>query len=200
MAKHYIEKSLKENEEIIDIALINPIIRFVYIISFFLVLFLLFNLDFWEHAQLWFLFLTVDICLFLDSFKVCILLDTTELCFTNIRVIGKTGWLNTKSLDAPINKINDVSITQGLLGKIFNYSTIVISTSSSKYFYKYIKEADDFKDDLTNYINKYEEKKNNYNSKQEDDKYDKLSKLKKLLDDNIITREEFDKEKEKILK
>lgn len=200
MAKHYIEKSLKENEEIIDTALINPIIRFVYLISFFLILFLLFNLDFWENARLWFLLFAIDICLFLDSFKVCILLDTTELCFTNIRVIGKTGWIKTKSLDAPINKINDVSITQGLLGRIFNYSTIIISTSSNKYFYKYIKEADDFKDELTNYINEYEEKNSNFNLKYEDDKYDKLSKLKKLLDNDIITREEFDKEKEKILK
>ena len=34
----------------------------------------------------------------------------------------------------------------------------------------------------------------------EDDKYDKLAKLKKLLDDNVITRDEFEIEKAKLLK
>ena len=33
----------------------------------------------------------------------------------------------------------------------------------------------------------------------EDDKYDKLAKLKKLLDDNVITQEEFENEKSKLL-
>lgn len=33
-----------------------------------------------------------------------------------------------------------------------------------------------------------------------DDKYDKLAKLKKLLDDNVITRDEFEIEKAKLLK
>ena len=33
----------------------------------------------------------------------------------------------------------------------------------------------------------------------EEDKYDKLVKLKKLLDDNVITQEEFENEKSKLL-
>lgn len=33
----------------------------------------------------------------------------------------------------------------------------------------------------------------------EDDKYDKLAKLKKLLDNNVITKEEFEKEKTRLL-
>lgn len=50
-------------------------------------------------------------------------------------------------------------------------------------------------------IKKYIE---NYNSEENtaiksENKYDQLTKLKKLLDDNIISQEEFDKEKEKIL-
>lgn len=42
----------------------------------------------------------------------------------------------------------------------------------------------------------------NYNTQgvvKTEDNYDKLIKLKKLLDDNIINQEEFEKEKEKIL-
>ena len=36
-------------------------------------------------------------------------------------------------------------------------------------------------------------------SVKEEDKYDKLAKLKKLLDDGVITKEEFEKEKIKLL-
>lgn len=41
-------------------------------------------------------------------------------------------------------------------------------------------------------------KKDNHKIKN-DDKYEKLEKLKKLLDDNVITEEEYNKEKSKIL-
>lgn len=58
------------------------------------------------------------------------------------------------------------------------------------------KAAEDIKRTIENY---------NLNSNKgstiikEDDKYDKLNKLKQLLDNNVISQEEFDKEKEKLL-
>ncbi len=197
MAKNYISKSLKEDEKIIAQAELNAIIRIPYLLSFFIVLFILFKLPIFENARLWLLLLAVDICLFIDTFKICVLLDTTELCFTNMRVIGKIGLLKTKSLDAPMNKINDIEITQNLFGKIFRYSKIVISTSSNKYDFKYIKDAEKFKNEMTDYINSFENK--NKKDIVKEDNYDKLKKLKFLLDENIISQEEFEKEKKKLL-
>ena len=55
---------------------------------------------------------------------------------------------------------------------------------------------------IKNYIEEYNSRRNNNQSTtvvQQNDKYDKLSKLKKLLDENIINQEEFEKEKEKLL-
>lgn len=69
----------------------------------------------------------------------------TNISLTNSRLMGKTGVINTKSMDSPLNKVNNVSVEQGLGGKIFNYSTLVISTSSGSYNFKYIKDADFFK-------------------------------------------------------
>lgn len=40
----------------------------------------------------------------------------------------------------------------------------------------------------------------NSSNKKSDDKYDELEKLKKLYDDKVLTKEEFETEKEKILK
>ncbi len=199
MAKIYINKSLKENEKIINQAELNAIIRIPYLLSFVLILLMLFNIDILDYACLWLLLFAIDICLFIDVIKICILLDTTELCFTNMRVIGKSGFIKTKSLDAPINKINDIMITQNLFGKIFQYSKIVISTSSNKYDFKYIKDAENFKNEMTNYINTIENKNKSIISNNNNDNYDKLKKLKSLLDDNVITQEEFEKEKQKLL-
>ncbi|HAB66557.1 MAG TPA: hypothetical protein DCE23_04235 [Firmicutes bacterium] len=51
---------------------------------------------------------------------------------------------------------------------------------------------------INNYNNSDSQANNNVNIIQSDN-YDKLIKLKKLLDDNIITQEEFEKEKTKLL-
>lgn len=69
----------------------------------------------------------------------------TNISLTNTRLMGKTGVINTKSMDSPLSKVNNVSVEQGLGGKIFNYSTLAISTSSGSYNFKYIKDADFFK-------------------------------------------------------
>jgi len=58
-------------------------------------------------------------------------------------------------------------------------------------------EAREIKDYIENYISNMEKNKNVIVS--QDDKYDKLAKLKKLLDDSVITQEEFESEKSKLL-
>ena len=128
---------------------------------------------------------------------IIIKISTTRLYFTNLRLIGKCGILSTKTLDAPLNKLNDIMIEQNFIGKIFNSATIIIHTSSSKYHYKYIKDAIRFKNELNQYISV--NNTNNDNKIVENDKYEQLAKLKSLLDDEIITQKEFDIEKEKIL-
>ncbi len=58
-------------------------------------------------------------------------------------------------------------------------------------------EAREIKDYIENYISNMEKNKNVIVS--QNDKYDQLAKLKKLLDDNVITQEEFESEKSKLL-
>ncbi len=137
----------------------------------------------------------------LKLIQVFILKSTTILEISTKKVFGKKGWLNTISLDAPINKINDVMVVQSFLGKIFNYGTIIINTSSNKYKFQFIENADKLKNKITSIIDKKEQSNNeNINKEISTDKYSDLKKLKELLDNDIITKEEFEKEKEKILK
>ena len=80
-----------------------------------------------------------------------------ELAITNKRVIGKVGVFNTKSLDAPLNKIQNTSVTQKLSGKIFNFGTAKINTAAGEYEFIAIKNAEAFKGMLMAQIDQFEE-------------------------------------------
>ncbi|MCD8040146.1 MAG: PH domain-containing protein [Clostridia bacterium] len=56
---------------------------------------------------------------------------TTELTLTDSRIIGKGGIIRSFSLDAKLDKIQNISVKSGLFGKIFGYGTIVISTAGT---------------------------------------------------------------------
>lgn len=83
----------------------------------------------------------------------------TELTITNKRVVGKVGIINTKSMDASLNKIQNVSASNGLFGKIFNYGTVHISTASGDFIFKNISSPDEFKGTLMSQIDIFEEER-----------------------------------------
>lgn len=109
--------------------------------------------------------------LFVDLFACCIFVGiiwiprdlinyfTTKLEITNRRIIGKIGLINTNELDSPINKLNSVQVKQGLWGKIFNYGTIIITTSSSVFEFDYVNKPNEFKTILNNQFEAYDENK-----------------------------------------
>ncbi len=83
--------------------------------------------------------------------------NACELALTNKRIVGKIGVLHTQALDAPLNKIQNVGVTQKLMGKIFNYSLVEIDTAAGKYMFDFIKNADAFKGMVMAQIDQYEE-------------------------------------------
>lgn len=82
---------------------------------------------------------------------------TTKLNFSNKAVHGKVGLINTKELDTPLNKVNNISVSQGLFGKIFDYGTINITSSSGMYSFNYISKPNDFKSALLRQIDQFDE-------------------------------------------
>jgi len=80
-----------------------------------------------------------------------------ELAITNKRVIGKVGVANTNSLDAPLNKIQNASVSQPFFGKIFNYGVVRIDTAAGSFEFGCIKNAEAFKKMLMAQIDQYEE-------------------------------------------
>lgn len=143
----YVEQNLNRGEEVIKEAQRHPIalvLAWIFAVLFF-----------------WVLFIPVILAV-----KATITYLTTELAYTNKRIIGKVGLINTKSLDAPLNKVQSASVSSGLGGKIFKYGNVVVSTASSNLVFPYVKNPDEFKGALMNQIEIYEEEKIKEQAKQ----------------------------------
>ncbi len=105
----------------------------------------------------------IILCIFFIGFitiwgtiiKIC----TTELVLTSHRLYGKYGLIKTKTLDTPLNKINNVSVSIGLFGKIFGYGTISVTSSSGIYEYKYIKAPETVRNAILNEIEAFDQRR-----------------------------------------
>lgn len=82
-----------------------------------------------------------------------------ELAITSRRVIGKVGVINTKGMDAPLDKVQNASVSSGFWGKILGFGTVVIDTAAGKYTFVGVKHADEFKGTLMAQIEQAQEDK-----------------------------------------
>lgn len=130
---NYIEQNLKKDEHVVLKAKIHWMVLVPHILLIFLVV---------GMFTIW---------------KPLIAMFTTELGFTNKKLLGKVGLINTKTLDAPLNKINNASVSSGLWGKIFGYGTLHITTSSGAYHFVGIANAEQFKSSLMAQIDQFDE-------------------------------------------
>ena len=89
--------------------------------------------------------------------KKIVRFTSIELAITNKRIVGKIGLFNSKALDAPLNKIQNVSVSSNFWGKIFNHGIIRIDTAAGKFEFYAVKNADAFKGMIMSQIDQYEE-------------------------------------------
>ncbi|APW45364.1 PH domain-containing protein [Rhodoferax antarcticus] len=52
---------------------------------------------------------------------------TTEMAFTNKRVIAKFGFISRQTIELNITKVESIQVNQGILGRIFNFGTLIVS-------------------------------------------------------------------------
>lgn len=134
----FVENNLNKNEEIVLKAKLNGI----------------FLIGKWIVGILFcWLLLIPTIKAIVATVKFC----NTELAITNKRVIGKVGFADSQSLDAPLNKIQSSASGSTLFGKIFNYGWVKIDTAAGKFVYTGVKNVDAFKRALMAQIEQYEE-------------------------------------------
>lgn len=56
---------------------------------------------------------------------------TTELAVTNKRIIAKFGFISRTTIELNLRKAESIQVHQGILGRIFNFGSIVISGGGS---------------------------------------------------------------------
>lgn len=122
---------------------------------------------------------------------------------TNKRlIIAQDKLIGNQLITVSINNINDIYMKKGLID-----GTLIIDSFKETLAFVGLKRlVENTNNALNNALNEIKNNlisnnviQNNNTIQHSDDKYDKLSKLKKLLDENVINQEEFEKEKQKIL-
>lgn len=149
----YVEQNLGRDEVIIQKAKIHPINMITTWIcaGIFLIITCALPNILKVVGVLWF------VVVLISAISKTISVATSELAVTNKKLIGKFGLINTKSMDAPLNKVQNISVSSGLFGKIFGYGHVNISTASGNFMYRHVKQADDFKALVMSQIEIYEE-------------------------------------------
>lgn len=144
----YAERRLNKGETIVQKAKLSPagvIVSWVITgILFFVMLFSLVFAILFLISLIYSIGKTIEIC-------------TTELAVTNKKLVGKLGVITTKAMDAPLNKIQNISVSSGLAGKLLGYGTIQVSTAAGVFKFKYIVNADAFKGLIMEQIDVYEQ-------------------------------------------
>ena len=113
------------------------------------------------------------------------------LYVTNMRVYGKT--LLGKRVDIPLDSISSISLTFFLL-----FGISVASSSGVISFY-FVSQRDEIHKAISNLLVERQKNKNESTVDANDHATDELKKYKDLLDNGVITKEEFDAKKKQIL-
>lgn len=81
---------------------------------------------------------------------------STEIAITDRRVMSKTGILRTEVKTTPLDKVNNVNVSQGLLGNVLGYGDIEVTTataeSSDNHAIKALAQCDRFRNRLTDLV------------------------------------------------
>lgn len=87
---------------------------------------------------------------------------TTELAITNRRIIAKTGLIRRNTIELKVNRVESLGVDQGILGRIFNFGSIVVSgTGGSNAPIPFISKPLEFRRKVNQYLDDLDDKEAN---------------------------------------
>ena len=156
----YLAENLGKNEKVILEAKFNKmcLIPYLTLIGLGIIFFILaLTIDF---VGIYFGFLSA---VFIISSAIQIL-SFSHMCLviTDKRVLGKVGLLSVATLDYPIEKVDNVAMSAGILGKFFNYYSLSIQTAGTDakrggFRFNGVQNAVEFKNNLVAAIEQHAE-------------------------------------------
>jgi uncharacterized membrane protein YdbT with pleckstrin-like domain len=121
----YIEKNLMEDEEMVHVTRLHPIVLLMPAAMTSLLAGSFAIVDSIPYAQIVVALLLV-VALWRLSDRLILFLST-EFGVTSKRVLGKTGFIRRTSLDIVLNKVEAIRLSQSILGRILNYGDIEVT-------------------------------------------------------------------------
>jgi uncharacterized membrane protein YdbT with pleckstrin-like domain len=129
---------------------------------------------------------------------------------TNMRVIDEKGVFSNNTKESPLDKINNVSYAQSFWGKIFGYGNVDIQTAAEigETTYNNVESPGKLKDAITTMQEEYKKIQMKRQAKEfadaignanDNDIGTELEKLNQLKEKGVITEEEFQAGKKKLL-
>ena len=133
---------------------------------------------------------------------------------TNLRVIDEFGVFSHNSKESPLDKINNITYNQSVLGRVFNYGNVQIQTAAEigSTTYHTVEKPKELKDTITLMQEEYKKSqiltqsqelaKAFSNSTQNQTITEVATEIEKLFDlknRGILTEEEYNARKKKIL-
>jgi uncharacterized membrane protein YdbT with pleckstrin-like domain len=133
---------------------------------------------------------------------------------TNLRVIDEFGVFSHNSKESPLDKINNVTYNQSILGRMFGYGSVQIQTAAEvgSSTYNLVERPKELKDTITQMQEEYKDFQISRQARElakamsagthkqsSTDVAAELEKLYELKQKGILTEEEYDARKKKML-
>lgn len=80
---------------------------------------------------------------------------TYSIVLTETKLIGHKGLIRSRTLTAPLSKVQDIGLSNGLMGKILGYHTVTISsagTANTEFVFVHMARAQEFVDAVNDSI------------------------------------------------
>lgn len=121
---------------------------------------------------------------------------------TNLRIVDEQGVFSKYSKESPLDKINNVSFHQSLMGSVFGYGDIEIQTGAEAgaTIYHFVQSPNKLRDAITTAQEEYATHRNK--PAMQNDKTGFAAELEKLFElrqKGILSEEEYQKRKLKML-
>lgn len=197
-----VEEQLQTGEEIVYRAHVTRISLVPWIVALVLVLAAgLATSRIWEIPVLPFVCLAAGVVLLGVIGVKLVVLRFQEHVLTDRRVIQQMGVLNRRSVDARLDKINNVEHRQTVWGRLLGYGDLEIDTASetgTTRFHK-IRRPLDFKRSIMGAAEAYRARGIAAPVVTAVSPAEKIRELKALLDDGLISAQEFEAKRRQLL-
>lgn len=134
----FIENNLSTNERIVYKAHLHWFAFMGGICLLFFIWLIAVGICLYNHLDWWIPTLVTAVILIVGYIYITLVMKNTEYYITNRRLIVKRGILERQTTELRLSKCEGVIVNQSMLGRLFNYGTISITTGEVVNDYKFL--------------------------------------------------------------